>query len=89
MFEMVVGDTWVTGVFDRVVIENDVDGRPQRARVYDFKTDDEMSGVIQRHARQLELYRQATSRLLGIADSRVGCFLVMTRTQRCLEVPPV
>jgi|UniRef100_UPI00404A944E ATP-dependent helicase/nuclease subunit A len=89
MFEMVVGDTWVTGVFDRVVIENDVDGRPQRARVYDFKTDDEMSGAIQRHARQLELYRQATSRLLGIADSRVGCFLVMTRTQRCLEVPPV
>jgi ATP-dependent helicase/nuclease subunit A len=88
MFEIVEDDTWVTGVFDRVVIENDAAGRPQRARVYDFKTDEELSGAVERHGRQLSLYQQAAARLLGISVFAVECSLVMTRSQRCLVLPP-
>lgn len=89
MFEMVVDGTWVTGVFDRVVIEKDASERPQRAWVYDFKTDEDAAVAVERHGPQLNLYRQAAARLLGISPSAVECALVMTRTPRCLTVPPV
>lgn len=87
-FEMVVEGTWVTGVFDRVLIEHDASGRSQRAWVYDFKTDEDLNSAVERHSRQLNLYRQAAARLLGIAVESVECSLVMTREHRCLMVPP-
>ena len=37
-FEVVLDGAWVTGVFDRVVIERNQAGQPVRATVLDFKT---------------------------------------------------
>ncbi len=90
-FEVVLDGAWVTGVFDRVVVERDITGRAVRATVFDFKTDrleDDGEAVsLQRHAKQLELYRRATAVLAGLAVTAVTCELVLTRWRRLVNVP--
>lgn len=91
-FEMVLEGAWVTGVFDRVVVESDASGHPVRARVIDFKTDrlpevDVDDQAIKRHAPQLNLYRRAVAILTGLPVSAVTCELVLTRRQRRVMVP--
>lgn len=87
-FEMVVDATWITGVFDRVVIERDVDtGRAVCATVYDFKSDADEVGALERHAKQLNFYRLAVAQLAGLSIDVVSCVLVLTRTQRKVVVP--
>ncbi|MFM1851712.1 MAG: hypothetical protein RIS54_1396 [Verrucomicrobiota bacterium] len=86
-FEAVVDGQWVTGVFDRVIVERDGQGRALRAEVFDFKTDDDVDGALARHGRQLAYYRAAAARLLGLAAESVNCYLVMTKTRSCVEVP--
>lgn len=91
-FEIVLDDAWVTGVFDRVVIERDSTGRVQRVTVFDFKTDrviDE-TGVnegIRRHAGQLNLYRRVAAAFVGVPPAAVACELVFTGLQRRVRVP--
>jgi ATP-dependent exoDNAse (exonuclease V) beta subunit len=84
-FEVVIEGAWVTGVFDRVVVEYDAEGGALRATVYDFKTEADGSRAWQRHAAQLMLYRQACARLTGLPDSQVACKLVMTGQRRLVE----
>jgi ATP-dependent helicase/nuclease subunit A len=84
-FEVVIEGAWVTGVFDRVVVEYDAEGRTMRATVYDFKTEADGSRALQRHAAQLMLYRQACARLTGLPESQVACKLVMTGHRRLVE----
>ena len=83
-----IDGVWITGIFDRVVVERDAAGKATRAAVYDFKTDETVAGAIERHARQLGLYRAAAAQLTGLPAGRVACFLVMTRTRQSLAVPP-
>ncbi|MEZ5414111.1 MAG: UvrD-helicase domain-containing protein [Opitutaceae bacterium] len=85
-FEAVIDGVWITGIFDRVVVERDAAGKATRATVYDFKTDEAMTGAVERHAHQLELYRAAAAQLAGLPSSSVACFLVMTRARQGLEV---
>lgn len=85
-FEAVIAGVWITGVFDRVVVERDANGKALRAAVYDFKTDERIDGAAERHARQLELYRAAAAQLTGLSLRQVGCFLVLTRARQCLEL---
>lgn len=87
-FEAVIDGVWITGVFDRVVVQRDGAGKAVRAAVYDFKTDETTDGAIERHGRQLELYRAAVAQLTGLPVNHVACFLVMTRARQCLEVVP-
>lgn len=93
-FEGVIDGTWVTGVFDRVVIERDAgrSGRPVRATVFDFKTDRlageaELAEATRRHAAQLRLYRRAVALLTGLPLARVGAELVFTGSARRVAVP--
>ena len=91
-FEVVLDDAWVTGVFDRVVVERDANGRARRAIVFDFKTDAvaEEGGIlaaVAQHAAQLNVYRRAVARLAGVGDAAVRCALVFTRRQRSAVVP--
>ena len=91
-FELVLDGAWVTGVFDRVVVERNANGRGLRATVFDFKTDavaddGEMSAAVVRHAAQLNVYRRAVARLAGVDAAAVGCALIFTRRQRCAVVP--
>ncbi len=84
-FELVHDGVWVTGVFDRVVVERDAAGRAARATVFDFKTDrlrggnpEELADAATRHAGQMALYRRAAARLLGLPESAVTAELVLT-----------
>ena len=86
-FEIVLDGTWVTGVFDRVVVERDTTGRAVRATVFDFKTDGvehdaDTGAAVVRHAAQLNLYRRAAAVLSGLAASAVVGELVFTRLRR-------
>ena len=92
-FEVVLDGVWVTGVFDRVMVEADAAGRAVRATVFDFKTDRLEAGadtgaVTARHAGQLNQYRRVAGMLTGLDAAAVGCELVLTRLRRCVTVPP-
>lgn len=92
-FEVVLDDAWVTGVFDRVIISRDDQGRPEAVDVVDFKTDrfDPEHGVGQtlaRYAAQMELYRRAASVLAGVRVDRVTCHLALTQLRRSFRSEP-
>jgi ATP-dependent helicase/nuclease subunit A len=91
-FEVVIDAAWVTGVFDRVVIERDKAGHALRATVFDFKTDRmagdaEVALAVARHAGQLNLYRRVAAVLTGLDVAAVACELVLTRLRRLASVP--
>ncbi len=77
---------WVSGTFDRVVIEPE----RNRARIIDFKTDhlgehdERLDARVQGYAPQLKLYREAVVRLTGVQE--VSCALVFLRSGRVVEV---
>ena len=90
-FEVVLEGAWVTGVFDRVIVECDAEARPVRATVFDFKTDrvgseDDLATSAQRHSGQLAVYRRVVAMLTGIPPERVTCEVVFTRVRRRVEV---
>lgn len=91
-FESVIDGVWITGVFDRVVIERDASGKgPGRVTVIDFKTDrvkdaDEIRKAAERHAGQIELYRRVAALLTGLPPSRIDCQLVFTAFRRAVAV---
>jgi ATP-dependent exoDNAse (exonuclease V) beta subunit len=82
-FEIVLDGAWVTGIFDRVVVERDATGRPQRLVVFDFKTDRvaeaDLATATARHAAQLNIYRRVAAVLAGVPVAKVSCELVFTR----------
>jgi ATP-dependent helicase/nuclease subunit A len=82
-FEIVLDGAWVTGVFDRVVLEKKDDGRVSRAVVYDFKTDRGAQGNIAQaaelHAPQLALYCRVLASLTGLSGGLVSAEVVFTR----------
>jgi ATP-dependent exoDNAse (exonuclease V) beta subunit len=85
-FELVIEGAWVSGVFDRVVVERDATGRTGRATVFDFKTDradeGELAAAARRHDGQMRLYRQAAARLAGLPLGAVRAEVVFTRARR-------
>lgn len=90
-FEVVVDDAWVSGVFDRVVVERQPNGQAVRATVYDFKTDRvnteaDLARVAGRHAPQLQLYRHVAALLTGLPASVVAAAVVFTRARRVVSL---
>lgn len=86
-FEIVLDGAWVTGVFDRVVVERDAGGRAVRATVFDFKTDrvagdEEVAAALSRHGGQLHLYRRVAAVLAGVQAAAVAGEVVFTRLRR-------
>jgi len=85
-FEIVLESAWVTGVFDRVVVEFDESGRAVRAAVYDFKTDrgagdgPGRARAVARHEGQISLYRRVAAVLTGLPVAAVRTELVFTET---------
>jgi ATP-dependent exoDNAse (exonuclease V) beta subunit len=92
-FEVVLDGTWLTGVFDRVLVERDAEGTATRALIVDFKTDKVGTGEADlqraagRHAPQLELYRRVVSVLAGLALEAVDCAVVFTQVRRAVAIP--
>ena len=91
-FDLVLEDGgWLSGVFDRVIIERDAAGQVQRVRIIDFKTDDAPSAEalaekVASYRPQLELYREAAAKLTGVPIAQVHATLVFTRITQLQEV---
>ena len=87
-FDAICDGAWVTGRFDRVIVEQDATGRATRAAVFDFKTDRraDAAQALQRHAQQLRMYRRVAVQLTGLQASEVGCDLVLTTAMKRVRV---
>lgn len=82
-FEIVLEDQWITGVFDRVTISQDANGKPLRAIILDFKSneitnDAELASTAEHFRPQLSLYGRALSRILQIDPAQVTLQLLFT-----------
>lgn len=91
-FEVILDGVWVTGVFDRVVIDRDQDGRVARIQVIDFKTDRCQSDLhaadaMGRHAAQLNLYRRVIATLTQVSVPAVEAVLIFTQGAKRMAVP--
>jgi ATP-dependent helicase/nuclease subunit A len=91
-FEIVLDGAWVTGRFDRVLVEREAGGRVRRAAVFDFKTDRDADGArlavaAARHAAQINIYRRVVARLTGLSERAVEAEVVFTSEGRRVVVP--
>ena len=82
-FEVVKGEQWITGAFDRVVIHRNEDGHALGATVYDFKTDDVTGNAAVRaraahYAPQMRTYRDVIAGMLHIRPKDISLVLVFT-----------
>jgi ATP-dependent helicase/nuclease subunit A len=90
-FEIVIGDHWVTGIFDRVVLTRGADGKPRNAVILDFKSNDipaemSLSEIAEQYRSQLSLYGKALSRMLHLGYSQIRLLLLFTRPGRIYEL---
>jgi ATP-dependent exoDNAse (exonuclease V) beta subunit len=84
-FEILLNGEWLSGTFDRVVIESD------RATILDFKTDapeseEALEARVDGYRPQLQTYRQVLSRMTGLPEKVIGCQLLFTRLKRVIDV---
>lgn len=90
-FDLVMDGEWVSGVFDRVMIRRDGDGRAVSAWIVDFKTDEvpdeaALKAKCEGYAPQIRLYRTALSKLTGLAPKKIRAALIFTRLCRIAEL---
>jgi ATP-dependent helicase/nuclease subunit A len=90
-FDVVARGRWITGSFDRVVLEQNADGTAIAATLYDFKTDDVPVDAVSTRATQYEpqmiLYRDALSHILRLPPSRIRMVLLFTGAGVAHELP--
>ncbi len=91
-FDVVVDDRWITGSFDRVVIEQNAEGVPVSAAIYDYKTDEiapsRAPSQASLYREQLTLYRDALARIIRVSPSRIRMVLIFTAAGAVYELPP-
>jgi len=90
-FDFIDAGDWVSGVFDRVVLERDAAGQFVRGQILDFKTDEAPDDAALQekaagYAPQLALYRRAVARLTGLAEEQLSCSLVFLRALKVVAV---
>lgn len=91
-FEMITGEgEWISGVFDRVILERDDSGAFTGARVVDFKTnqvetEEEIAAAVEHYRPQMTAYRKAMARLTGLEEKSIGCELIFTRPREIRTV---
>ena len=90
-FEILLKGDWLSGTFDRVVVERDGNGQPARATITDFKTDrvntpEEMAEAGITYQPQLQLYREVLSKMIRLPESAIRTQLLFTRAGKLLEV---
>ena len=90
-FEILLNKEWLSGTFDRVVIENDDSGTAIRACVIDFKTDrvnstEDLDTAGEKYRPQLDLYRQVLARMTGLPETAISTQLLFTRAAKLLEI---
>jgi ATP-dependent exoDNAse (exonuclease V) beta subunit len=70
-YDVEIGGEIETGTFDRVFVTLKK-GQPVEARIYDFKTERADAGLDAKYHDQLESYRTAAAKLLGLDLSQVS-----------------
>ena len=82
--------TDIQGSIDRLVVFYDDNGKPRRAEVIDWKTDDfdpdELEGKVKYYSPQLAAYSLAVSKLLGLDLEAVTARLVFLKTRDVVEI---
>jgi ATP-dependent helicase/nuclease subunit A len=91
-FEVVLNVTeWVTGAFDRVVIELGSAGRPKTATILDYKsnrvsTEPQMARAAEHYRGQLSLYARALAHILRVPLKAIRTQILFTRTGRIWDI---
>ena len=84
-FELVTPDgLWMTGVFDRVLIHEGGSGQAESAVIIDYKSsmvesESQLARKSDVYRPQLDSYRQALSRILGLPEEHIECKILFTR----------
>jgi ATP-dependent helicase/nuclease subunit A len=91
-FEVIVGQKLISGRFDRVVIMKNASGKPAGADIVDFKTEDientkQLLLAKERYKNQINLYREALSRILEIPEQQCRILLVFTSVKKVISAP--
>ena len=90
-FDIILDNEWVSGAFDRVIILNNADGKPVGATIMDYKsnriepTPSQISHVLERYRKQMEIYRRALSHILGISEKNIELKLLLTRIHKIVQ----
>ena len=85
-FETQIEGAWLSGVIDRAVITME-NGVPAQVSIIDFKTDQKSAAeLVAAYAGQLEVYRQAMSRITGVAEMHISCHLLSTHLKQMVEL---
>ncbi len=85
-FETQIDGAWLSGVIDRAVITM-IDGQPQQVSIIDFKTDQKTAAeMVSAYEGQLAVYRQAMSRITGVAEMQISCYLLSTHLKQMVEL---
>jgi len=84
-FEILLNEEWLSGTFDRVVIE------PDCATIQDFKTDkvesaEALAARVEGYTPQLHTYREVLSRMIGLPTSVIRCQLLFTHRCEVVDV---
>ncbi len=78
---------WLSGVFDRVIVRHDADGRANSALIVDFKTDTAPpEEIAERYAPQLFGYRDALAAIEGLAPASIELALLHVREGKLLPL---
>jgi ATP-dependent helicase/nuclease subunit A len=90
-FEVVIGNRWVSGAFDRVVVLRDQKGKALGATVLDFKSDEvpddaAVKALTTQYRSQMESYRSALSRMLGLGVAKVDSRLVFVQPGKVVDL---
>ncbi|MBN2099436.1 MAG: UvrD-helicase domain-containing protein, partial [Dehalococcoidia bacterium] len=90
-FEIVIGNRWVSGAFDRIVVLRDQKGKALGATVFDFKSDEvpeeaALADLVRQYKPQMETYRSALSRMLGLGVAKVDSKLVLVRLGNVVDL---
>lgn len=91
-FDLVVEGDWISGTFDRVLLERDATGTLTGAWIVDFKTDEvsddrAVEEKCRGYAPQITLYRRAIAQLTGLRAALVRASLLFTRRQQLVAMP--
>lgn len=80
-FDVSTPDGRISGIFDRVHLLLDSDGRAAGAELLDFKTEParDPESQARHHAGQLGLYRKALASLTGLPEGAIAINVVFTR----------
>jgi len=80
-FDLMACGQWISGIFDRVHIRRE-GGKAVEARIYDYKTNRSTPEAIARqYEGQMEQYRQAAAKLLGITIDNVSARTIPIRRE--------